>query len=230
MTGDGVLTDAGTHDVFDGMAPGHAGRIGPNAVTRLAEALDEDVGVLGTNEIFRAAGQLELRHAPPARMVEEQVVTALHVALRSGLGLPAASRVARRAGSLTGDYLLAHRIPRPVRLLLHCLPAAWGTRLLIQAMQRHSWTFAGSGTFTARRVTARWAPDRGSGELRRARVLLAIGGCPLCRGAHAPQPVCDYFAATFERLFVRLIHSSARVQETDCRASGADACRFEVRW
>jgi divinyl protochlorophyllide a 8-vinyl-reductase len=225
MAGDSVPTYAGTHDVFDGMAPGHAGRIGPNAVTRLAEALDEDVGVLGTNEIFRAAGQLELRHAPPARMVEEQVVTALHAALRSGLGLPAASRVARRAGSLTGDYLLAHRIPRPVRLLLHCLPAAWGTRFLIQAMQRHSWTFAGSGTFTARPVRDRARDGHGQ-----ARVLLAIGGCPLCRGTHAPQPVCDYFAATFERLFVRLVHSSARVQETDCSASGADACRFEVRW
>jgi len=218
--------DRGAHVT---VASGLAGRIGPNAVTRLAEALDEHLGEPHTSELFRAAGQLHLRHAPPLHMVEENVVTALHAALRVELGLPGAARIGWRAGSLTGDYLLANRIPGPVRALLRMLPATWASRILVRAMEQHSWTFAGSGTFAAThlRGAALPGPRPAAG---RVRLQLSIHGCPLCRGARAPQPVCDYFAATFERLFAALVHSSARVCETACRAGGADACTFEVRW
>jgi len=44
------------------------------------------------------------------------------------------------------------------------------------------------------------------------------------------RPVCDYYAATFEHLFRRLVHRDASVAETHCEARGDDACRFELRW
>jgi divinyl protochlorophyllide a 8-vinyl-reductase len=213
--------------------PEAEGRIGPNAVTRLAEALDELAGAPVTDAVFGAAGLLRYRQAPPSTMVDEAVVTALHAALRNSLAPTDAATVALRAGSLTGEYLLANRIPAPVRALLRALPAPWAARLLVRAMAQHAWTFAGSGAFSAvvlsgrsgSVVTAR--PEAGSGH---PRLRLAVSNCPLCRGATAPAPVCDYFAATFERLFTALVSSSATVRETDCQATGASACRFEVSW
>lgn len=215
------------------MSPEAEGRIGPNAVTRLAEALDELHGPPVTDAVFGAAGLLRYRQAPPSAMVDEAVVTSLHAALRRTLTPEETATVARRAGALTGDYLLAHRIPAPVRALLRALPAPWAARLLVRAMASHAWTFAGSGAFSSvatsgRRVRAEGArPGVGPG---RPRLELAIRNCPLCRGASAPAPVCDYFAATFERLFVNLVSRTAQVHETRCQATGASACRFEVRW
>ena len=61
-------------------------------------------------------------------------------------------------------------------------------------------------------------------------VVMMIENNPLCRGAVAHAPVCDYFAATFERLFQRLVHPHASVVETDCLAAGGRVCRFEIAW
>lgn len=217
------------------MSPEAEGRIGPNAVTRLAEALDELHGPPATDAVFGASGLLRYRQAPPSDMVDEAVVTSLHAALRRTLAPQDAATVARRAGALTGDYLLAHRIPAPVRALLRASPAPWAARLLVRAMASHAWTFAGSGAFSSVAVSGRAGsdpgasapPDAGPGRFR---LQLAITNCPLCRGASAPVPVCDYFEATFERLFTSLVSRSARVHETTCQATGANACRFEVRW
>jgi hypothetical protein len=60
-----------------------------------------------------------------------------------------AAEVARSAGRRTADYLLAHRIPKPVQALLKALPARLAARVLLSAIARHAWTFAGSGVFSA---------------------------------------------------------------------------------
>lgn len=209
------------------------GRIGPNAVTRLAEALDELSGARVTDTVFGAAGLLRYRQEPPSTMVDEAVVTALHAALRHALAPADATAVARRAGALTGDYLLAHRIPAPVRALLRALPAPWAARLLVRAMSKHAWTFAGSGAFSAveaLRVPGPAGALRSGGVRVHPRLQLVVAGCPLCRASSTPAPVCDYFAATFERLFTALVASSATVRETDCQATGSSACRFQVGW
>jgi divinyl protochlorophyllide a 8-vinyl-reductase len=217
------------------VSPEADGRIGPNAVTRLAEALDELHGPPATDAVFGAAGLLRYRQTPPVALVDETVVTSLHAALRDVLTPGDAAAVARRAGALTGDYLLAHRIPAPVRALLRALPAPWSARLLVRAMASHAWTFAGSGAFSSVTISGRLGPGAQTSPQRddrpgRARLELAVRSCPLCRGASAPVPLCDYFASTFERLFVALVSRSARVHESTCEATGASACRFEVRW
>jgi divinyl protochlorophyllide a 8-vinyl-reductase len=190
-------------------------RIGPNAVTRVAEALRVELSEQSAESVFAAAGLLRYLAEPPQAMVDETEVMRLHGALRATLGLETARRVSRRAGELTGDYLLAHRIPKAVQALLRVLPPLPAAHLLLAAIRRHAWTFAGSGRFTA--VAAR-------------PVRLAIADNPLCRGEAASQPLCDYYAGTFERLFRALVARRTEAVETTCEACGSDACRFELRW
>jgi divinyl protochlorophyllide a 8-vinyl-reductase len=193
---------------------GPAGRIGPNAVTRVAEVLVERFGSAPAARVFGAAGLAAYLDAPPTAMVDQEDVIRLHRALRTALG-PAARGIAQAAGERTGDYVHDHRIPRPVRALLAALPAPLAARLLLAAITRHAWTFAGSGVFRVEST---------------APVRLSIRGNPLCRDLTADEPQCDYYAATFERLFVRLVSPRARVREVACEAAGAPACVFEIRW
>ena len=106
------------------------------------------------------------------------------------------------------------------------MPAGLAARTLLAAIDLHSWTFAGSGTFERQYV------ERAGGCGGGARVYwrLSIRNCPICRGAKFAEPVCAYYAATFERIFREVVATSARVAETECQANGAVACVFEVSW
>jgi divinyl protochlorophyllide a 8-vinyl-reductase len=193
----------------------HSARIGPNAITRVAEALLADVGASLTVSIFDRAGLEAYLAKPPQQMVDETEVARLHLLLREALDTATARRVAIDAGHRTGDYLLAHRIPGPLQWILRVVPAPIACRLLLSAIGRHAWTFAGSGQFRSR-----------VGDT----VMLEITDNPMCRGSLSAVPVCDYYAATFERLFRVLVHPRASVVELACEATGAKACLFEVRW
>jgi len=189
-------------------------RIGPNAVTRVAEVLIERFGVQYMAAIFGRAGMAQYVDALPTQMIDEAEVIRLHAELRATLDVAAARDVAREAGRRTGDYLLAHRIPRPVQGLLNCLPPALAARVLLAAITRHAWTFAGSGRFEV---------------LGHSPVRVSISGNPLARAVRADAPQCDYYAATFERLFCTLVSRNSTVVETQCEAAGAAACLFEMR-
>jgi divinyl protochlorophyllide a 8-vinyl-reductase len=190
-------------------------RIGPNAVTRLAEALEALRGHADTVAVFTRAGLAHRLQAPPERMVDEAEVVALHDALRGLVPCDQAAEIAADAGRRTADYLLAHRIPRVMRAVLPRLPARWAARILLAAIGRHAWTFAGSGRFAV-------LPGRA--------VRFGIAGGPLARGVHAAAPVCAYYAATFQGLFRALVHPATQVIETACEACGAPECVFEARW
>ena len=62
------------------------------------------------------------------------------------------------------------------------------------------------------------------------RLRFSITGCLVCRGAEASQPACAYYAATFERLFRKLVHRGANVVESRCEACGDSSCEFDIRW
>jgi divinyl protochlorophyllide a 8-vinyl-reductase len=196
----------------------HEGRIGPNAITRVAEELMHRLGLEASQAIFGQAGLLHHLERPPEAPVDEAEVQGLHIALRRCLGAAAAREVARAAGRRTADYLMARRIPRPVRWLLQALPAPLAARLLLAAITRNAWTFVGSGHFEGR-------PGR-KGQA----VQLIIRGNPLCRGLVSVAPSCDFYAATFEHLFASMVHYRARVRELACEACGDAECRFEVVW
>jgi divinyl protochlorophyllide a 8-vinyl-reductase len=207
-------TDAGRGSAAAGRARGHSGRIGPNAITRVAQALRDEVGDAATRAVFTHAALADALDDPPTAMVDEADVRRLHVELRDAIGPERAARVAREAGRLTGDYLLANRIPRPAQAVLKRLPAALAERALLAAVGRHAWTFAGSGRFAA-------TPG--------SPTVVEIADNPLCRGVLADAPACHYHAATFERLWRTLVSPHTRVIETACCATGAPSCRFELR-
>ena len=192
-----------------------AGRIGPNAIIRVAEALPGFVGTDQARSIFQRAGLADYFRKPPQDMVDEAEVARLHRELRASLGASMAGQVAWGAGRRTADYLLAHRIPKPVQALLKSLPAPLAARVLLKAIAKHAWTFAGTGEFS---------------YVLGPPVVLQIRNNPLCRGTTSESPACDFYAATFERLFQVLVQREARVRETACEACGDDACRFEIRW
>lgn len=195
-------------------------RIGPNAIIQVAAALVAAEGPERTRALFAEAQLQHHLESPPTHMVDEADVVRLHERLRAARTPDDCRRVARAAGLATGDYLLANRIPAAAQWVLRRLPASLASRALLAAIGGHSWTFAGSGLFEAR--PGPW--------LHGAPVVLEIAHCPLCRGAIAPEPICDYYAATFERLYARLVHDRAVVHETECTARGDRACRFVVSW
>ncbi len=190
-----------------------AGRIGPNAVIRLVEALDACEGRAVTTKLFRTAGLEHYVGAPPQNMVAEDEVTVLHRHLREALPLSRARTVGWIAGQRTAEYLLANRIPKPLQRVLKLLPRAAAAFILLTAIGKHAWTFAGSAAFT-------WRLGHP--------ISFSLADCPLCRNARTDAPCCDYYAATFETLFRTLIDSQARVIESACIAAGAPACRFKI--
>jgi divinyl protochlorophyllide a 8-vinyl-reductase len=191
-------------------------RIGPNAITRVAEALRPLGGDSAVRRVFGRAGLAAYVDTPPQAMVDEAEVTALHAAMRAELGADTARQVAADAGRRTADYLLAHRIPSFAQRLLRALPAGLAARLLLRAIGAHAWTFAGSGHFCGR-------PMRGGMQLQ-------IQHNPLCRGQRSAAPACDFYTAVFQRLFTVLVHPRAQATEQACEARGDPACVFEIRW
>jgi divinyl protochlorophyllide a 8-vinyl-reductase len=187
--------------------------IGPNAIIQLVEALRAHWGHQETHKLLEAVGLGVYCDQPPRNMVPQNEVVALHQRLFSVVDLQEFKRLSAEAGRRTGDYLLAHRIPRPVQWLLKCMPDALAARLLSRAIQKHAWTFAGSGVFAYR-----W----------RAQLEFSITGNPVIAGLHSEVPICDYYAATFERIFRVLVNERWRVVEQSCEASGDAACRFEI--
>jgi divinyl protochlorophyllide a 8-vinyl-reductase len=148
-------------------------------------------------------------------MVDEAEVVALYRALREAFPPPASEAIAERAGAKTGEYILRHRIPAPARAVLRLLPARLSAKMLLAAIGKHAWTFAGS----AHVEIADASP-----------ALVTLEGCPVCAGAVASSPLCRYYGATFECLFQRLVSAGTRVRESSCQALGDACCTFEIRY
>lgn len=191
-----------------------AARIGPNAIIQTAAALADRVGAAESNALLRASTSWTLDHLPEV-MVDEREVTALVAAVMARHPGAAGEAIMRDSGVRTADYLLRVRIPRLAQRVLGVLPAGVALRLLLSAITRHSWTFAGSAAF---------AVERGADGVTR----FSLTGCPVCRGLSATAPVCHYYAATVERLVRAIIAPLARVEEECCEAAGGASCRFRI--
>ncbi|HEX4931967.1 MAG TPA: bacteriochlorophyll 4-vinyl reductase, partial [Gemmatimonadaceae bacterium] len=190
-------------------------RIGPNAIIQTAATLVDRVGAAEAAALLSATTPWRLDHLP-TEMVDERDFSALMRGVLDHYSVVQAEAIMRESGIRTGDYLLRVRIPRLAQHLLGALPRRLGLRLLLSAITRNAWTFAGSAQFVvmhdARGVTAF--------ELR---------GCPACRGLAGDRPVCHYYAATVEHLVSSIVARQARVREVTCEAAGGAACRFEIQ-
>lgn len=111
---------------------------GPNAVTRLADALAAIDGEAARRAVFARASLAHHLDNPPARMVLDAEVADLHAALVAELGL--AHAIGSEAGRLTGLSLLANRIPALARLVLPLLSARLVLAVLLRSIAGHVWT------------------------------------------------------------------------------------------
>ncbi|MCZ8179627.1 MAG: bacteriochlorophyll 4-vinyl reductase [Rhizobium sp.] len=182
-------------------------RIGPNAIIQTGQALSALYGPGVARLIFEAAGLEHYIGSLPTTMLNEHEPVALFAAIQATLPHAEADRVLAEAGRRTGHYILENRIPPIARQFLPKLPAGLSSRLLVSAIARHAWTFAGSGRFEGR-VTG-W---------KRPVVTLVIAANPLA------TPGCPWHGAVFHRLFASLCGDVASVRHTQCCARGDGAC------
>lgn len=189
--------------------------IGPNAVTRISQAMESLGYGPSVRTIFAVADDSQWLENPPTRMIDQMSAARLHRAVRDLFPIADAHKILAEAGRLTADYLLANRIPRLFQRLLPWLPRRWAEKLFLAAIGRHAWTFVGSGRFSAT-----------VGDP----TMIEIRHNPLCSGERRPGAVCVWHAAVFRRLFGELISPAARVDEITCEARGDSACRFHLTW
>ena len=195
--------------------------IGPNAIIHVAEAIRREFGPDQLMRVMRAARLGHLVNPPPAHMVSELDVASLHRAVAANVEPSQGVEIMAEAGHRTARYLLANRIPAPARLVLKALPAPLAARLLLKAIDKHAWTFAGSSTF---RFDARHP------------VRISLAGSPMFATPQPRRLAASYFEATFETLFRELVSKRARAATSSptANAEGADGnaavCAFDLIW
>jgi divinyl protochlorophyllide a 8-vinyl-reductase len=187
-------------------------RIGPNAILQFVPVLEDAVGRARTAQLLAQAGIIALPD-PAMGLIDEGPAARLHQVVRQALPGDAA-RLAAQAGRRTGDYILAHRIPKPAQAVLKRLPSRLSARILSKAIAKNAWTFCGSGEF---QLVAHWPP------------VFEIADNPVVGGEVANLPLCHWHAAVFERLFCAICGPRWQAVETNCCAQGARACRFELQ-
>ncbi len=193
----------------------HGHGIGPNAIIQLAHAISVSHGRTLAHQIYADANLLHYLSDEPDQLIDEQEVIRFHRAARKRLGDEFYRERARVAGRLTGDYLLANRIPRLVQWLLSGLPKWLAIKTLNKAIKNNAWTFVGSGHFSI--------SSSGSAT------LLTIENSPLARDCDRAGGACDFYTATFERLYQQLVDENLTLQEHCCIAAGAENCQFVLK-
>jgi divinyl protochlorophyllide a 8-vinyl-reductase len=189
-------------------ARAEAGLVGPNAVIQLGEALRAAPNAAGLAEqVFGQAGCLRFLRSPPCDMIDEMIPARLFAALWRELPPEMAASIAHDAGRRTGAYVMANRIPSAARLVLRALPPRLAAPLLLNAIRRHAWTFAGSG---------------------RCRVASGPPAIILIERNPLAMPAGSWHVGVFEYLFRALVSRRATIRHADCPADGMPICRFEI--
>jgi len=193
------------------IAVAHQGKIGPNSIIQTIAALHEVYDPIQSRAILVCGGAPDLAERLPSEMVDERDFYALAQMLVDQLGAEQAARILRRAGELTAGYLLRHRIPQPAQWVLRVLPMRQRFRLLLPAIARNAWTFAGSGSFSFDAGPTPWV-----------RIATpALLGPPTTTGA-----ICHFYKGTFGHLARSLISRRITVWEMECQSHGAAACVY----
>lgn len=184
--------------------------IGPNSVLQLLPLIDEALGSAECERLMSLSGLDELPHNQG--LMREAPAATLHQAVRSHHP-DIAPTLTRKAGELTGDYIINNRFPIAAQRVLRRLPPWLSAPLLGRVIEKHSWTFAGSGRFRLR---------------SRHPLILELADNPVVRGEVADKPICDWHTAVFQRLFSDIVDPNIRCIETRCCAMGDPCCRFEI--
>ena len=197
----------GVPESTEPMAAREVSRVGPNAAIQLGNTLQDELGETVARHVFGDAGLSAWLADPPTKMIDQAQVARLFRALFARLPRRTARTIAAQAGARTADYLLNNRIPKPAHAMLRVLPASVSASLLLRAITRNAWTFAGSGTFSAHNGLS---------------PAIEIAANPIA------MPGCVWHVGVFERLFQVLVTSRTSIFHTQCCHDGASACRFEI--
>lgn len=190
---------------------GVAGRIGPNAILQTVAVIRDRFGDAAAARVI-AGTPWRLDRLPTEMVPEEDVLSVVHATMRQ-FGDAEAHRVMDAAGVATAHYLLANRIPRIAQVVMKLAPPSVALRILLTAIQRNSWTFAGSARFVVRHGTP---------------TVVEFHDCAMCRGLHSSGAECQFYAATFRELLTLLVSARTQVVESSCMATGESCCRFAL--
>ena len=185
-------------------------RVGPNAITQTSRALTALVGFEMRNRVFAHAGLGWMGNREPDQRVRAETVNALNASVLAVLGRQTAELVLGEAGVRTGHYIIDNRIPGLAKTLLRLLPRRLALRLLLMAVARNAWTFAGDAT------------------VETGRDWIVIQDNPICLGK-AGFSGCVWHHRVLETLFHTLVSPDVTVVETHCIGQGDPFCRFEFR-
>jgi divinyl protochlorophyllide a 8-vinyl-reductase len=203
-----VSVQAANGAVLPGMEA-QRGVVGPNAVLQLCEPVRAAGGEALLQDVFRRAGLSHYLATPPLAMVPQEEARRLFGAVREYLGPEAGDAVLREAGAGTAAYVMANRIPAFARGVLRVLPPRPAARLLLTAIRRHAWTFAGSGVCCVSQAGRTAA--------------LEIEHNPLS------TPGCAWHIGVLETMFHRLVSRRTALVHTACEARCGDRCRFDLK-
>lgn len=182
--------------------------IGPNAVLQTVAVME---AALGKQRARAVLADAQITALPSGReMILEIHALRLHrwLALHEPL---ACFDIAAEAGARTADYIIAHRIPRAACWLLQHLPARGAAPLLMAAIRKHAWTFAGAGSFTPHSAWA-FTIDRGA-----ARDALM-----------PPDSLFHWYAAVFTRLYQTLVAPDCVCRIVAGAAPSPDVRRYAI--
>ena len=122
-------------------------KIGPNSIIQTVAALEAAYGKTKAETMLSKIGQGYLVGNLPKEMVEEAKFHTLVGALQKEIGETATSRILQESGERTARYLLKVRIPGIFQKFVKLLPPRPAFKLLLFAISKNAWTFAGSGEF-----------------------------------------------------------------------------------
>ncbi|MEE4347591.1 MAG: bacteriochlorophyll 4-vinyl reductase [Paracoccaceae bacterium] len=190
-------------------APRRKGMMGSQAVLPLVAAVERRLGAAAVAQLLNEA---RFTHLPePGEPVRERQVAVLHQSLRRAWP-DMAAEIQREAARDAVEWIMANRMPARARKLLSNMPWPLAVWMLGRHAVQNAWTFGGSGKFTVLGTNTFQMVDN-----------------PLVRGEHSSSPICVWHEELFQHTFRRMAHSRLTCVETECMATGADACRFQLQ-
>ncbi|MEL7257577.1 MAG: bacteriochlorophyll 4-vinyl reductase [Pseudomonadota bacterium] len=182
-------------------------RIGSDAVLQTLNALSDIGGDILAQKVVEAAGLRYMLDQKLQDMVPQNMFLALVQAIEDALPKSQVDLVAVSSGRKTGGVLLEQYIPDMAQKLLHTLPSPVAGPLLLQALERHAWTFAGSAN-----VCHQAGPP----------LQFVIENNPMAIWG------CLWQCALLETVFRSLISPDARVWHMACCADHKSSCVYMI--
>jgi len=181
-------------------------KIGPNSIIQTVAALEAVYGKHETEALLTIAGQGHLVGNLPSEMVEEEKFHSLVKALDREIGSDKLAGILDDSGQRTAAYLLKVRIPGFFQKLLRPLPPGLAFKLLLFAIGKNAWTFAGSGAFS---YTSGHAP------------VITV------RVTYPTLPVVgNFYLGTFTKLLKELVNPDTKIEPSITGTSGNITCRY----